>query len=65
MNVVLHAGALVDFDESVDWYAKRSVAAARRFVGAVDSAIERITDSADEMAFLDAEHQECPVKRFP
>ena len=65
MNVVFHAGALIDFNESVDWYAKRSVVAARRFVVAVDSAIERIVARADEMAFLDAEHQECPIKRFP
>jgi plasmid stabilization system protein ParE len=65
VNVVFHAGALIDFNESVDWYARRSVVASRRFVMAVDSAIERIVARADEMTFVDADHQECPLRRFP
>lgn len=35
-------GARVDFDESFDWYAKRSVGAAIGFASAVDEAIDKI-----------------------
>ena len=31
-----------DFDESFDWYAKRSAVAAERFSNAVDAALNRI-----------------------
>ncbi|MDA0834146.1 MAG: type II toxin-antitoxin system RelE/ParE family toxin [Planctomycetota bacterium] len=57
--------ARVDFDESFDWYARRSPEAAERFSSAVDAAIARILIDPAGFAFVDEWHQECLLKRFP
>lgn len=54
-----------DFDESFDWYAERSAAAAVHFVNAVDAALSVIAAHPERFAVVDAVHRECPVKRFP
>ncbi|MEQ8846871.1 hypothetical protein [Botrimarina sp.] len=41
MEARLLPGAATDFDEGFDWYASRSVEAARSFAAAIDAAIER------------------------
>src|SRR5262245_13976887 len=41
-NIELLEGARVDFDESFDWYAERSEAAAEGFRDAVHEALDRI-----------------------
>ncbi len=58
-------GARRDFDDSFDWYAKRSATAASRFVNAVDVALTRIASQPDQFAAIDPRHHECSVKRFP
>ena len=65
MEVVYLPEAQQDFDESFDWYAQRSPIAARRFVLAVDAAIERVTQSPGIFPFVAPGHQDCPLKRFP
>ncbi len=57
--------ARLDFDESFDWYADRSVQAAVRFMNAVDVALSRIAADPERFALVDNLHRECPVKRFP
>jgi plasmid stabilization system protein ParE len=57
--------AVRDFNDSVDWYAEHSVVVARRFVTAIDAAIDRITQDPHNLPYVDERHQECPVKRFP
>ena len=58
-------GARADFDESFDWYAKRSVNAALRFAGAVDAALVNVAANPTRFASPDGLHRECPVKSFP
>jgi plasmid stabilization system protein ParE len=58
-------GARADFDESFDWYAKRSVTAAMRFAGAVDAALISLAANPSPFASPDGVHRECPVKAFP
>ena len=57
--------ARLDFDESFDWYAVKSVRAAARFAGAVEAALIRIVSNPTQFARLDEMHRECPVKNFP
>ena len=66
MQAVEFLGAArLDFDESFDWYAKRSVNAALRFVGAVDAALVKVATNPTQFASPDGLHRECPVKKFP
>lgn len=54
-----------DFDESFDWYAKRSTQAAVRFANAVDAALTAAATNPERFVTVDDLHRECPVKRFP
>jgi plasmid stabilization system protein ParE len=47
-------GAHVDFDESFDWYAKRSVGAAIGFASAVDEAIDKIVANPSQFPSADS-----------
>jgi plasmid stabilization system protein ParE len=47
-------GAREDFDESFDWYAKRSVRTALRFAGAVDAALASVSMNPTRLASMDA-----------
>jgi plasmid stabilization system protein ParE len=58
-------GARRDFDESFDWYAARSPAAALHFAKAVDAALANIAASPRQFGPVDGEHWQCPLKRFP
>ncbi len=58
-------GARRDFDESFDWYAERSAAAAVRFAGAVDDALLKSALNPAQFASRDGVHRDCPVERFP
>jgi plasmid stabilization system protein ParE len=64
-RIEYHSGARDDFDESVDWYGKRSVGAAIGFVAAVEEAIEKIV--ADPARFPSAHGgcRNCTVNRYP
>jgi plasmid stabilization system protein ParE len=61
------AGARRDFDESFDWYSKRSTRTAERFADAVDAALTEVASHPKRSRFgsVDGAHQDCPVKRFP
>jgi|SRR6478609_2968389 plasmid stabilization system protein ParE len=58
-------GARQDFDESFDWYARRSGVAAERFLAAVSASLIRIAEHPEQFARVDSRHRECLVKRFP
>jgi plasmid stabilization system protein ParE len=59
------SGARRDFDESFDWYAKRSTQAAVRFADAVDAALVMIATEPTRFANVDVVHRECPTLKFP
>ena len=63
--VDLLPGARRDFDESFDWYAKRSAVAASRFANAVDAAMASIVSRPRQFGQVDDNHWQCPLKRFP
>jgi plasmid stabilization system protein ParE len=63
--VDLLPGARLDYDESFDWYAARSDAAAKRFAGAVKATLELIADDPQRFAAIDSRHRECLVSKFP
>jgi plasmid stabilization system protein ParE len=54
-----------DFDESFDWYAKRSKQAAVHFVIAVDAALSAIAADPERFVAVDDLHRACPVTRYP
>lgn len=57
--------ARCDFDESFDWYAKRSARAAVGFLDAVDKAIDTIAAFPERFAPFDGLHRECLLARYP
>ncbi len=59
------AGARRDFDESFDWYSKRSTRTAERFADAVDAALTEVANHPTRFGGVDGVHQDYPVKRFP
>lgn len=65
VSIVFLAGARFDFDEAWTWYANESELAAERFSESIDNALKRIAQNATVFRFLDAKHQDCPLKRFP
>jgi len=65
MPVVLLPQARIDFDQSFDWYAKRSAETADRFAQAVENAFTRIAAQPDQFVAVDKRHRACPVVRFP
>jgi plasmid stabilization system protein ParE len=54
-----------DFDESFNWYAQRSVAAAGKFSIAFDDTLHLIAESPELFAGIDSVHRACLVKHFP
>jgi plasmid stabilization system protein ParE len=65
MPIELLPGARRDFDQSFDWYAERSLEAARRFCDALDTTLTRIAENPHMFTRIDPLHRECPVRRFP
>ncbi len=65
LPIKLELQARRDFDESFDWYAKRSQAAAEQFVIAVDQALARIAKQPNLYGRIDAQHQACRLFKFP
>jgi plasmid stabilization system protein ParE len=58
-------GARQDFDESFDWYARRSQVTAERFLAAVSASLNRIAEDPEQFSRVDSRHRECLVRRFP
>lgn len=63
--IEFHSGARRDFDESLDWYAAKSVVAAVRFVASVEAALAIVAESPLRFGTSDSACRECPLKRFP
>ncbi|MCE9548267.1 MAG: type II toxin-antitoxin system RelE/ParE family toxin [Planctomycetia bacterium] len=59
------AGANEDFDESFDWYAKRSAAAAIGFASAVDEAIEKIVADPNRFPSAKSGCRYCNLHPYP
>jgi toxin ParE1/3/4 len=58
-------GARADFDESFDWYAKRSVGAAIGFASAVDEAIDKIVVDSGRFPSIFGGCRYCSLGRYP
>jgi plasmid stabilization system protein ParE len=58
-------GARADYDESFDWYAKRSEAAAIGFMNAVEDAFEKILTNPNRFSRTIRGCQYCTLKRYP
>lgn len=59
------ADARVDFDESFDWYAKRSSPAAIGFAAAVDEAIQNIAAHPTQFQLTYGGCRYAALKRYP
>jgi len=59
------SGARADFDESFDWYAERSEAAALGFAEAVENAFDKILADPDRFSKTIRDCQYCTLKRYP
>jgi plasmid stabilization system protein ParE len=64
-TVEFHPGAKDDYDESFDWYAKRSHQAAINFASAIADARDRIVRNPELFAAIDSVHRACSLLRFP
>lgn len=60
-----HSGARADFDESFDWYHKRSVGAAIGFASAVDAAIDEIVADPGRFPVTNRGCRYCSLRRYP
>jgi plasmid stabilization system protein ParE len=58
-------GARVDFDESFDWYAERSHAAAIGFAQAVEDAFDKILKNPRRFSATVRGCRYCALKRYP
>jgi len=59
------SGARIDFDESFDWYAERSIGAAIGFASAVDDALEAIVKAPDHFPKVPGGCAYCALTRYP
>ena len=59
------SGARIDFDESFDWYAERSVGAAIGFASAVDEALDNILNDSGRFPLTHGGCDYCGLKRYP
>jgi plasmid stabilization system protein ParE len=60
-----HAGARRDFDQSFDWYARRSTRAATGFATAIDDAVAEIVENPERFPGTRAGCRYCSLKRYP
>jgi len=64
-RIEYHSGARDDFDESLDWYGKRSLDAALGFVAAVEEAVEKIVADPARFPSTHAGCRYCTLRRYP
>jgi plasmid stabilization system protein ParE len=64
-SIEFGSGARADFDESFDWYAKRSPEAARRFADAVEDAFRKILMDPNRFSRTVRGCQYCTLQRYP
>ncbi len=65
LPIELLPGARLDFDESFDWYAKRSEEAAVRFAAEIETTLEKISNAPERFSLIDSMHRDCLLQRFP
>ena len=58
-------GARIDFDQSFDWYAERSVGAAIGFASTVDDALENIIIDPSRFPSTHGGCASCALERYP
>jgi len=65
MRIDFHPAATSELEFSANWYAERSLDAARGFAVSVDAAIEKIQRSPGRFPRIDSCHRSCSVERYP
>ena len=65
MRIDFHPEATRELEDSFDWYAARSPAAARGFALAVDASLRKIGDNPERFPGIDRRHQTSSVERYP
>ena len=65
IDVVISSAAESDFGDSLSWYAKRSVEAARRFDAQVDMAIRENAADPERFPKCDEKHRYYLLRDFP
>lgn len=64
-RVLFHSLAQREYDKAYDWYARRSIDAARRFDAEVDLAVQRIAANPERWPVFRDEHRWVRTRRFP
>jgi toxin ParE1/3/4 len=65
MRIDFHPAATAELEESADWYAERSEAAARGLALAVDAALKKIVRDPNRFTRIDSRHKSCSLERYP
>ena len=65
MRIDFHPAATAELEESADWYAVRSAAAARGLALAVDAALKKIAHDPNRFTRIDSRHKSCSLERYP
>jgi hypothetical protein len=65
VRVDFHPAATEELEVSADWYAQRSLDAARGFAMEVDAALKKIERDPLRFPHIDQRHQVCGIERYP
>jgi len=65
MKYEFHPEALAEFEEAALYYADRDLVVGRRFVGAVEDALDRIMQAPRRWRVLDEDVRRCLTRVFP
>jgi len=65
LRIEFHPEAIAEAHEAYEWYAKRSEAAAEKFMDELDAAIDAIQRSPERMAAYLQGARRYLLKRFP
>ena len=65
MRIDFHPAATAELEESANWYAERSAAAARGFAFAVDAALKKISANPQRFPRVSARHRACSLEGYP
>lgn len=58
-------GIVAELDQAIEWYATRSPETARRFIVAVEAAIDSICEHPGRFPWRSGRYQYARVKKFP
>jgi plasmid stabilization system protein ParE len=65
VRIDFHPDAASELEDSVDWYAERSVAASKSFALAVDAALDKIAGDPERFPKIDRRHRACNLEGYP